>query len=372
MADLEPITYGYKGREVTCPDWIELPAQDRFSPPIRRLVTCKRRGCPRCGIPWARDVATRVRVNLGVEGRMILVTITAPGEDVLPWDEHHCAGRHRYGGRHSGKRGCRVDPWRAAKWADSLTYRWQLLRNAAQQATRRALKDELGLSRQPPGARLGVYVWEPQKRGVPHMHLVVAYNTAEDRRAAHVFVRELKRLAPRHEFGFVDARGRKRKDDPRRGLLHDRYGVEVREIAAADAARYLSGYLTGRNPKKPTVRENIANPMLPPAIVWVSPRLTRVTGVTARMLRRARWLAAALRGRVEEPRWHSTRDAVETAAVFLQAFRSRPPPVDLAPALALAVKIDRDVRRRTAWNDFRPQVTRLAFELAEHSLPVAA
>lgn len=361
---LPVIEYMHRGELVQCPE----PGYDW------QLRTCKRRNCPRCGVNWARDWRRVMTVNLAAKhGSVVLVSITAPGEERLPWDEAHCS--HRRPHRHRGPAGCRVQQRAAREWADTATWRWSKLRAAATLAARRAQKNELTGELGPAPALLE-RVWEPQKRGVPHLHLVLGFATGEERQAARVFVEELKRLAGEYDFGFVDGK--------------------LEPITAEDAARYLSSYLTGRSAKKGSIRENIADPIMPRSLIWITPALTciprpessdvwrerlaamrarmriaRGTGVTMRALRMARQLGASLDGKCVAPQWKTTGDAVHIAAVFLQAFRKRPPPDDLAPALELARKIDRNVWRQSTWADFMPKVTPLAFELAERCIPAA-
>ncbi len=350
-----------------------------------RRRTCKRRGCPRCGAPWARDWRRNMAVNLAAKhGSVTLVSITAPGAERLPWDEAHCAHRRRH--IHYGPAGCRVKQRAAREWTDTLSLRWGWLRKSATLATRRALKNEISGELGPAPSVLA-RVWEPQKRGVPHLHLVLGYSHGRERQAAQVFVTELKRLAPEYDFGFVDGR--------------------LQPITAEDAARYLSSYLTGRNsskkPTKTTIREDIADPVMPRSLIWVTPALTCVelpdsseewrdrltamrrrlrikhgTGVTMRYLRKARHLWASLDGVCDAPAWRSTREAVLVVAVFLQAFRKRPPPEDLSPALELADRIDADVayhlgddieEKRSRWERYQPQLLPFAFQLAEACVP---
>lgn len=356
--NLEVIHYRHRGELVQCPE----PGFDH------QLRTCKRRNCPRCGVHWARDWRRVMAINLAAKhGPVVLVSITAPGEERLPWDEEHCGHRRRH--RHRGPAGCRVQQRAAREWSDTATWRWARLRNAARLGSQRLGRNErtgeLGAA-----PTLLERVWEPQKRGVPHLHLVLGFATGAERQAAKLFVAELKRLAGEYDFGFVDGK--------------------LEPITAEDASRYLSSYLTGRNAKhKASIRENIADPVMPRSLIWLTPALTstssspriaamrerlgiaRGTGVTMRMLRKARHLWAALEGRAPAPQWRNVGEAVETASVFQQAFRKRPPP-DLSPALELARKINRDARRRVAWNDFLPQVTPLAFELVDACMPAAA
>lgn len=355
---IKKIEYVHRGKLVQCPE----PGFDHV------LRTCKRRNCPRCGVHWARDWRRVMAINLAAKhGPVVLVSITAPGEERLPWDEAHCGHRRRH--RHRGPSGCRVQQRAAREWADTATWRWARLRNAARLAAQRAGRNEatgeLGAA-----PSLLERVWEPQKRGVPHLHLVLGFATGAERQAARAFVDELKRLAHDYDFGFVDGR--------------------LEPITAEDASRYLSSYLTGRNSKhKGSIRENVADPVMPRSLIWLTPALTststssriaamrerlrvaRGTGVTMRMLRKARHLWAARQGRATPPQWRTLVEAIDTVSVYLQAFQKRPPP-DLAPAHALAAKISRNVWRTTTWALFLPQATGLAFELVELSFPAAA
>src|SRR5581483_9145233 len=94
-------------------------------------------------------------------------------------------------------------------------------------------------------------VWEPQKRGAPHLHLVVPYGTPRERKVAQIFRAELARLAPKYGFGHVQGK--------------------LAPISGEDAARYLASYLTGRRRKKSSIRENIADPRLPKSLLWETP-----------------------------------------------------------------------------------------------------
>jgi hypothetical protein len=395
QSTLEEIAYTIRGhfdehgkpRRYVCPDWTEIPGE------LPRKVTCKRRGCPRCGRNWARDVVRITHENLDafvhamttagtIYSAVVMVTITAPGEDRLPWDEAHCA--HRRPHRHRGPAGCRVQERAAREWSDTLTWRWEKLRSAARLATRRDLSapsGELG-----PAPIILARFYEPQKRGVPHLHVVVAYGTEAQRDAAHVFVGHLKRLVGEYDFGFADGRGKLSRED--RGTTATRHGVELRPRTGQDVARYLSSYLTGRDSKKKnTIRENLADPVMPRSLFWITPALSSLseseriaalrervgvpagTGVTMRWLRKARHMWAALEGRVEAPTWARTEDAVIAAVVYLRIYRRRPPPTDLAPALETARRIDRDVWRLGRWDTYGPQMLDFALQLVEACIP---
>jgi hypothetical protein len=299
--ELEPITYaGPDGESRSC------PMMDRFT---MRVRVCKRRDCPRCGVPWALAWQTSSHVNLDAyHGPVALVTITAPGADVLPWS---CAGAHQ----HSGTRGCRVKDDAADVWSAHCRENWQQLRDAARAACRRrGLKPTL-LER----------VWEPQKRGVPHLHLVVGMGTLDEREAAQAFVEELHRLAADYMFGFVDRK--------------------LALVKPEEAARYLSSYLLGRSRKKGTIRENISDPRMPRSLVWITPALTTSTRVTMRTLRYARWYLAALNDRCDV--WPVLRGElllhVAKAAALVEALRAHAPPDESRHVANL------QLMRRMAW-----------------------
>lgn len=249
------------------------------TPNVKTGSSCKRRGCPFCGGPWARRVGTLTKLNLllAYDGPVAMISITAPGAEpfsckcgcektipgMLPWS---CALDHVHG----GKRGCQVKEDPADMWAESCRDNWRRLRDAARKAVRKA-----GL---PTSSLVLDRVWEPQKRGVPHLHVVCGMKTELERIAAARFVHELHVRSPDYFFGFVDRK--------------------LRPIGAQEAARYLVSYLTGRSRTKGSIRENIAHPRMPRSIWWVSPQLTRVTLITMRRLRYASWYFAALNGRV--------------------------------------------------------------------------
>jgi hypothetical protein len=292
--------------------------------------SCKKRGCPVCGPRWARDYGTVTRHALGVlDAPVVMLTITAPGARVLPWDRERC--RHREGVKCSGTRhGCKVQQRALREWSDTATWRMGALRKAAYQATRRAGHvAPKWLER----------VWEPQKRGAPHLHIVLPFGDDAERDAVRFYAATVHRMAP--EYGF--------------GRVHDL----TEPMPAGSAARYLTGYLLGRSRHKHGIRENIADPRLPKLLVWVSPTLTRVSGVTMRSLRRARHVWAATKGGCPPPRWSSVTEAVKIAAVFRSVYQDRAPPADvLAGALDLAGWMD----RAQAWYPTDEDLTRFAFE----------
>jgi hypothetical protein len=142
-----------------------------------------------CRATWERSWAWVLRENLLLVGVMTrMVTLTAPGADVLRWDEEHCAwtGPHRP----SGPLGCRADVGDANLWCSTLRVSLHRLCMVARKAA--------GV-REPVVAAIA---WRSQRRGVPHAHMVVIVNPAGER-----FVEELLALAPLYGFGTVLDKG---------------------------------------------------------------------------------------------------------------------------------------------------------------------
>jgi len=241
--------------------------------------TCKRRDCPGYAPLYLRDHAERLRVNLAAwDGKICLVTLTAPGADELPWDPRECPeGEHVC----SGKSGCRVDWVAGAAWNATVTKRLGELLKVARERTRRKH-----------GGRVRVhvlgYVCEAQQRGVFHPHVVLGYRTAAERAALDTF-RDVLRCK-RGAYGFGTGR---------RGSYH---AGQPKRFSASDAARYVSKYLRpdrartsfvpllqaiARITKRDSQTGRLQALVRP---VYVSPVLTRRTGVTMGFLRFKRWV----------------------------------------------------------------------------------
>jgi hypothetical protein len=182
-------------------------------------------------------------------GAVTLVTVTAPGADVLPWDGDRIEGEAR---------------WR---WNGTAPARWRgLHRAAAERARRRHGRFSLV-------AR----TWEYQRRGALHMHVVLGVRSARERASAQTYVDALHELRQAHEFGYVD-RGRKHA------------GKRTLEIVPAEVAgRYLAKYLSPLDGDgKPTLSATALEPDVPPQVAYVSRELTASTGITMRYLRHVR------------------------------------------------------------------------------------
>jgi hypothetical protein len=239
---------------------------------------CKRRDCPGYVSIYLRDQAERIRANLAVwDGKTCLMTLTAPGADKLPWDRSKCPpGQHVC----SGKLGCQVDWVAAAAWNSDLTKRLGDLLKAARERVRR---------RHGGGGEVRVlaYVCEAHARGVFHVHVVLGYRTAGDRAALDTFLGAVRRL--RGGYGFGTGR-------------HGSFDAgQPERFGGSDAGRYISKYLRPDRAKASFIpllervgRIGVRDPatgrlkhLLRP--VYVSPILTRQTGVTMGYLRFKRW-----------------------------------------------------------------------------------
>ena len=235
---------------------------------------CKRRDCPGYAPIYLRDQAERLRENLTAwDGKTCLVTVTAPGTDELPWDPSKCPpGEHKC----SGRLGCRVHRATAATWNATVTKRLGDLLKVARERVRR----KHGRHAQ---VLVLAYVCESQQRGVFHPHVVLGYRTAADRAALDTFVETLRRQRGVYGFGT----GRQGSFD----------GGKADRFTGQDAGRYISKYLrpdraktsfvplleaiNESTPRDPTTgrHRQLVRP------VYVSPMLTRVTGVTMGFLR---------------------------------------------------------------------------------------
>lgn len=219
----------------------------------------------RCGSCFALrlgDWRASYRLNLGsIDGSAVMATLTAPGDDVLPRDEH---GR------------CLERP--LEEWSSTRDERWRRLRNAAQIAARR----RAGVR-----AHLLAPTWEPQRRGAPHLHVPLDTSTPQLTIAAQVFVNYLHDNHARYGFGFADSWSRlKRFSHP------------------LQAAAYLSSYLTAATPgRQKSMAANFRSPHTPRRPMAISRRLTMRTGVTQRNLRRHRQVHVWRSGAAPVPLW---------------------------------------------------------------------
>jgi len=223
---------------------------------------------------------TRVKLlrNAALTPFVGMVTVTAPGvAGGLVWDEEWCAWRGRH--RHSGREGCRVRRDVAAVWNEAAPEHWRKLHRRARQAASRYAQ-RAGC----PSWGVLARMWEFQRRGVLHVHVVLPMTTAAERRVSRVYAEQLARLAV--EYGFGNAHLGERGTD----------GRTLSVMGSEKAGRYLASYIApidGRSGKL-SLTETVVHRDVPGQLLYVSRRLTQVSGCTMRSLRRRRhawWLA---------------------------------------------------------------------------------
>jgi len=239
----------------------------------------KIRVCAVCRAKWGRSWSWVLRENLSLVGcKTRMVTITAPGVDVLPWDEDHCRwqGAHT----HSGPAGCRIDLGAAAAWRVDLEQRFHRLTMAARKRAR---------VHEPVIAALA---WEVQERGAPHCHIVTTVT-----RAGEAFVTALMEMAPAYGFGTI-------RDDG--------YASKGAYAHAAYLGKYMTKHdATVEEQRRRAVYEAA---LLPKRPVWVSPILTQRSGATMQVARLMRSLWAFAEGYRERPPTY--RSGIEAAWVM--------------------------------------------------------
>jgi hypothetical protein len=181
--------------------WCERPSQMvNVHTGEHHLARCKSARTSRCA-PCA-EVKRNDVAAVGRSGwtdcpadRAYMVTLTAPGVDVLPWDRSLCTHSERL--RCSGSDfGCQVEANALARWHDDIGIRV----SRVFEDVRRALNP--GESALPVSKRSIRFeymrTYEPQKRGALHAHLMGRLEgPATDRR----FRRAFKEAALKHGFG---------------------------------------------------------------------------------------------------------------------------------------------------------------------------
>ena len=235
---------------------------------------CSARTCPEFAPIWARDTRRRLLENLRTVPYTVMFTVTAPGSDVYPFDPELCVRRPVH--RCSGAIGCRVNldaardfNRRAGKW-------WsELHRTAKVRADRATGHKRTILAR----------VWEKQKRGLAHVHGVVAAGSPNELAWAREYVTALRELAPSKGFGFVDG--------------WHKVGRKV--WPGEQAGAYLSSYFVRGRGRKAPLTENVLADDLPRLVVFVSRGLTAKTGCTMRNLRLVRRVWAWMNGLADAP-----------------------------------------------------------------------
>lgn len=254
---------------------------------------CRRRDCDHCGPQRHRDERRKFLENIRAHGRVILVSITGPGKDVLPMMHGRVLDSYAYG------------------WNLTASDRYARLWKAATLAADRQLRRQ---GYRGPLPRRVANVWSPQSRGIWHVHEAFPGETAIEIAWSRAVVRFIDAVRRREEripaeerwamlelerhfgqptrgfygFGYVDR-------NPLRAVAAD--AVYANEhTAAAYLARNAAGYLAG----------NAAEAMYLPGRTmrsYVARRLTMLTGVTMRNLRRLAYLYVCLRDSLPLPNW---------------------------------------------------------------------
>ena len=260
---------------------------------------CRSWSCKPCGPIRSGDEFRKFRDNLvAYGGRIMLVAVTGPGKDVLPWD------------------GAKVDANAAFVWNMTASKRFARMLKGAQVAADRQTRRSGWRGDFP---RVVARAWSPQKRGIWHVHLALPAETQVELGWSRTVVRFLD-AAQRSEretrsaterrtllelehyleasvrsfygWGFVDRNAARRLGSVRGELG----AVRAAQYMARNVARYL-----GENAAEGVETET----RLPGRSVrsHVSVRLTRLTGVTIRNLRRARYLFVCITRDLPLPDW---------------------------------------------------------------------
>jgi hypothetical protein len=262
------------------------------------VLRCSARTCPEFAPIWARDTRRRLLENLRIVPLTVMFSVTAPGADLYPFDSRFCS--HRPAIRCSGAIGCRVDPELARAFNLNAGRWWSELHRAAKVRADRTTGHK---------GTLLARVWEKQKRGLAHVHGVLAVSKLEERAWAQAYVDALRDLASRKGFGFVDGW----------------HKIGRKFWPGEQAGAYLSSYFVrGRGLKAP-ITENVRAGDLPRLVVFVGRDLTRVSRCTMRNLRQVRKLWAWRAGFVEE------HGLDESELLVVACLSARIPPPARAP-----------------------------------------
>jgi hypothetical protein len=280
-----------------------------------RSAVCRSRKCPEYSRTWAGDQRRKLFENLGAyQGDVLMSAVTAPGTELLPWDEAGCAalGPHK----HSGLLGCRVEHGAADEWNRTAPDRWRRLHRRAYQETVRRTG--------PKSVRLLARVWEIQGRGVLHVHPVLGHGSAAEMAGSRAYLTRLATLAPSYGFGFVDHSPKTVKAHP-----------------ATGAAAYLSSYFVKGRGQKLALWESVRSEAMPRSIIHVSVQLTQHTRCTMRTLRLRRALFVLWGGQLPLEQVHLVGQFLEVFRGNVELLRvehdGRPPP--LSPSSCAAVSV---------------------------------
>lgn len=258
---------------------------------------CRGRSCAVCGPIRAGDEYRKFHDNIAAYGgRVVLVAVTGPGDDVLPRDSDG-----------------RVRPAFAYGWNVTASARYARLWKAATVSADRYVRRCYGVKGRRLPRRVAV-VWALQKRGVWHVHEALPAKTP------------IELAWSRHVVKFIDAA--RRREQAMTG--NERWAMIEMERHFGIAARGFYGFgFIDRNPMRQRAPEaayaseamaaaylarNVGsylgeNASSEAAVVgrrlrsYVSRRLTSLTGVTMTNLRRARYLWFVVSSGEALPAW---------------------------------------------------------------------
>lgn len=278
-------------------------------------IPCGGRYCEACGLRWQGDMrvcAVAASEHLG--GDVALVTITAPGRDYF-------AARGRED---------RIHP-RAAltAWNEDARPRWRRFHLWAARPLREAMQQLA------PGWRVLMRSWEYQRRGALHLHLVLPFGTDHERAITTAYVWNLWSGARARGFGYVLG-----------GDASERPGWDrCPRVPSADggrAARYVCKYVASVGAGKGAMVDAVRRTAQRGSIVWISPSLTRRSGVNMTKLRSRRRIVGRYPWAVE------SAEHWRTACLVDSVQHGRPP-----LARAAIERIVQAVRRTGActWGD---------------------
>jgi hypothetical protein len=261
-----------------------------------------------CGPIRSGDEYRKFLDNIREHGRVVLISLTGPGADVLPWASSSCT--HPRGVKCSGTLGCRVVGTYAFGWNMTASARYARLWKAATLSANRLVKSQGYNGR--PIARVAV-VWALQKRGVWHVHEALPAASPVELAWSRQVVRFIDNVRKREQrmpgrerwllldlerqfgtplkgfygFGTID------RNPLRQGAAAAAYATEA--TAASYLARNIAGYLSDNISAESAVGRRLLS--------YVSRRLTTTTGVTIRNLRRSRFIFVCLRDSLPLPDW---------------------------------------------------------------------
>jgi hypothetical protein len=163
---------------------------------LKRCGSARSKRCESCAEQKRHDVAAVGRsgwVDRPTD-RAYMITLTAPGADVLPWDQSRC--HHSRGVRCSGELGCVVEEHALAVWHDDLGRR---LSRVFEDVRRALCPGETGRRVADRSVRFEyMRTYEPQRRGAMHVHMM---GRVEGAASARRVVAAFKAAAADHGFG---------------------------------------------------------------------------------------------------------------------------------------------------------------------------